>query len=104
MLVKLEFFVPVLNAEHVKNALFECGAGSVGHYSHCAWQTEGDGQFKPVKESQPYIGIHGKVERIKEYKVEMICQGSIIKKVIEVLKKEHPYETPAYQVIELMDL
>ena len=41
---------------------------------------------------------------MKEFKVEMICSGSLIKKAIEVLKKEHPYETPAYQVIELMDL
>ena len=47
MLVKLEFFVPIENAEHVKNALFELGVGAIGNYSHCAWQTEGDGQFKP---------------------------------------------------------
>ena len=104
MLVKLEFFVPIENAEHVKNALFELGVGAIGNYSHCAWQTEGDGQFKPGAQSQPHIGTHGKIERVKEFKVEMICSGSLIKKAIEVLKKEHPYETPAYQVIELMDL
>ena len=104
MLVKLEFFIPIENAKSVKDALFSIGVGQVGEYSHCAWQTEGKGQFKPNKNSQPYIGHHGKVEEVIEYKIEMVCKRSLIKEAVELLKEIHPYETPAYQVIELMDL
>ncbi|MAH61276.1 MAG: NGG1p interacting factor NIF3 [Legionellales bacterium] len=102
MFVKLEFYVPLDDAESVKEALFAVGAGKIGAYSHCAWQSEGQGQFKPLENSQPYVGQKGSMTKLKEYKVEMVVEKALINKVVETLKAAHPYETVAFQVIEVM--
>ena len=52
----LFFLVPETHLELTKNALFAVGAGSIGHYSHCAWQTLGEGQFMPLSGSDAFIG------------------------------------------------
>lgn len=104
MFVKLEFYVPVDYLEPVKKALFDAGAGRIGAYSHCAWQSEGQGQFKPLENSQPFIGQKESITQLKEYKVEMVVEKGLIKQVVETLKAVHPYETVAFQVIEVMQL
>jgi hypothetical protein len=78
--------------------MFAAGAGKIGNYDSCAWQTEGLGQFRPLEGSQAYIGKTGQLEKIKEWKVEMVCENSILDSVIEALKKAHPYQTPAYVI------
>jgi structural toxin protein (hemagglutinin/hemolysin) RtxA len=98
---KLCFYVPASHVEEVKNALFLHGAGQLGTYSHCAWQTLGEGQFLATAGSQPALGQVGQLEKIAEYKVEMICDGAKIGKVIAALKAAHPYEMPAYQVFKI---
>ncbi len=94
---KIEFYVPEADAEKVKAALFAAGAGRVGNYDSCCWQTSGAGQFRPLEGSDPHIGKIGAVEKLPEAKVELVCEGSKLKKAIAALKKAHPYETPAYQ-------
>lgn len=98
---KICFLVPIENAETVKIALFEAGAGCLGNYEHCAWQTLGVGQFKPKAGSKPFIGEGGKLEKVDEIKVEMICSDECIKDAIIALKKAHPYEEPVYDVWNL---
>jgi len=44
---KLIVFVPEAAKESLKSALFQAGAGSLGAYSHCAWECLGTGQFLP---------------------------------------------------------
>ena len=100
-LCKIEFYVPETHLEAVKNAMFETGAGKVGAYDSCAWQTLGHGQFRPKKSSDPYIGTKGSVETVSEFKVEMVCEGAVLSKVILALKESHPYEEVAYSVIQL---
>jgi len=68
----LFFLVPETHLEATKNAIFAVGAGSIGHYSHCAWQTLGEGQFMPLCGSNAFIGEIDKLERTPEYKVEII--------------------------------
>ncbi len=92
------FYVPASHLESVKTALFDKGAGRVGNYDCCCWQTLGTGQFRPLPGSQPHVGKENIVERIEEYKVEMVCQEKNLKKVIVALLENHPYETPAYAV------
>ena len=96
MLYQICFYVPSDALEKVKNALFEAGAGKIGHYSHCAWQTLGQGQFLPLANSNPHLGMHHQLEMVQEYKVEMVCEDHLIDAVIETLKQTHPYETPAF--------
>lgn len=96
---KINFYVPNADCEKVKEAMFAMGAGCIGNYERCAWQIKGEGQFCPKEGSNPHIGELDKLERIEEYKVEMVCEDDKLKAVIAALKKSHPYEEPAYQII-----
>ena len=98
---KLCFFVPQTHLESVKQALFEVGAGAVGDYDSCCWQSLGTGQFRGLKTSTPYLGKKGRVEQVAEYKVEMVIKEQVIRQGIDALKSAHPYEEPAYDVIRL---
>jgi len=94
---KLEFYVPAEHLEPVKNALFAAGAGRIGKYDCCCWQTAGTGQFRPLPGSHPFIGRQEQIETVAEIKVEMVCASAVIDAVIAALLRTHPYETPAYQ-------
>lgn len=98
---KLCFYVPVQQLESVKSALFEAGAGKIGNYDRCCWQTLGEGQFRPLAGSSPFLGDAGRVELVSEYKVEMVVEDASIAQVVETLKRSHPYEEPAYDVWRL---
>ncbi len=100
---KLCFYVPQTHLESVKTALFEKGAGRIGDYDCCCWQVLGQGQFKPLAGSNPYLGQQGSIERVEEYKVEMVCDDSVMSAVIRQLLATHPYEEPAYEIYPLVD-
>jgi hypothetical protein len=100
-LYQLIFYVPESHLEIVKAALFTAGAGHIGDYDHCAWQTLGTGQFRPLSASNPFIGSIDQVEFIDEYKVEMVCERKKIKQALQALLSSHPYQTPAYSVLEM---
>ncbi len=100
---KLCFFVPETHVERVKIALFDKGAGRIGQYDQCSWQVLGEGQFRPLEGSVPFLGTHHKIERVSEYKVEMVCRRSVIAVVVKELIKTHPYQEPAYEVYEVID-
>ncbi len=106
-LYKICFYVPIADVDRVKQAMFDAGAGRTGpndSYDHCAWQTRGQGQFRPLPGSQPAIGQQDQEEFVDEYKVEMICAEECLPKSIGALKKTHPYEQAAYQVWPLHDI
>ena len=100
---KLTVFIPDAALEQVKSALFAAGAGKIGNYEQCCWQVQGIGQFMPLVGSNPNIGVHDKLETVDEWRVEMVVATAYIKEVVEALKQAHPYETPAYDVIEVLD-
>ena len=100
---KIEFYVPHTHVESVKEALFETGAGKIGDYDCCCWQIEGQGQFRPLSGSDPHVGKVGKLEILKEWKVEMVCDGNLIKKALKALIMAHPYEEPAYNIVKIPD-
>ncbi len=103
-LYKIEVYVPESHLEAVKTAMFAAGAGRVGDYDSCAWQTPGQGQFRPLEGASPYIGQVGKVETEPEYKVEMVCAGGLVREVIEAMKGAHPYEEVAHSVIRYEEI
>ena len=100
---KLSFFVPFEQCEEVKAAVFAAGAGRIGNYDCCAWQVAGEGQFRVLEGSNPFIGSQGEIEKVAEYRVEMVCSDELIKDAVAALKKAHPYEEPAYDVYRLAD-
>ena len=79
--------------------MFEAGAGRVGNYDCCAWQTRGGGQFRPLDGSTPFLGNHGQIETVIEYKLELVCEEPCLKAVIAALKRAHPYDEVAYSAI-----
>ena len=99
---KLCFYVPESHVEEVKSALFAAGAGRIGDYDSCCWQVLGQGQFRPLEGSQPYLGQQGAVEVVDEYRVELVCDDAHIKAAVAALIKAHPYEEPAWDVVQLV--
>ncbi|HET8848962.1 MAG TPA: NGG1p interacting factor NIF3 [Marinobacter sp.] len=98
---KLCYFVPGSHLEETKQALFDAGAGKIGGYDQCAWQCEGQGQFRPLAGSDPFLGQQGRLETVREFKVELVCEDVRIHDAVAALKLAHPYEEPAYQVYRL---
>lgn len=95
---KLVFFVPEDDVERVKEALFATGAGRYPRYDKCAWQTIGTGQFRPLEGSSPHIGRQDALERVTEYRVEILCRDTVVREAVRALISAHPYEEPAYEV------
>lgn len=96
---KLCFYVPESHLEIVKEAVFDSGAGQIGDYDRCCWQTLGQRQFRALEGSNPFIGEKGRVEQVPEYRVELVCKDHLIEAAIAALRKAHPYEEPAYDVL-----
>ncbi|WP_251978879.1 NGG1p interacting factor NIF3 [Salinicola avicenniae] len=101
---KLAFYVPETHCEAVKAAVFATGAGRLGDYEGCCFQTRGEGQFRPLDGADPHIGKVGDLTKIEEIKVELVCEEARIREAIAALLTAHPYETPAYDVWPLSDL
>ena len=98
---KLAFFVPMADAEDVKEAVFATGAGRIGDYEACCFQTPGTGQFRPLPGADPHIGRVGDLERVEELKVELVCEDGRIGEAVAALRTAHPYEEPAFDVWRL---
>ena len=103
-LYQLTFYVPSHHLEVVKQAIFSAGAGRHKNYELCAWQTPGQGQFKPLPGSTPYLGQINKVEFVQEVKVETIVEAHCIRNVLTALLDTHPYQQPAYAVFPMLTL
>lgn len=98
---KFIFFVPDSHVDHVKEAIFNAGGGKIGQYSHCAWQILGEGQFKALSGSNPYSGTIDELKKVPEWRVELVVSKTLIQDAVNAMKQAHPYEVPAYDVIEL---
>ena len=99
---KLGFYVPETHLTIVKEALFAAGAGKIGNYDSCSWECLGRGQYQPLAGADPFLGSAGKLETVEEFRVEMVCSADRIREAIVALRKAHPYETPAFDVVELV--
>ena len=101
---KLVFFVPVPDATRVTEAVTAAGAGQLGDYDCCTWSTTGTGTFRPLPGASPALGSVGALESVAEARVETVVRRSSRSAVVRALLDAHPYETPAYDVLELVDL
>ncbi|GAB6990647.1 Nif3-like dinuclear metal center hexameric protein [Paenibacillus pini] len=100
-LLKLVVFVPKSHHKQVLNAVLDAGAGAIGNYSHCSFNTEGDGTFLPGKGTNPFIGQAGKIETVEEMRIETIVPHGIRSKIVQAMIKAHPYEEVAYDLYPL---
>ena len=104
MLYKLSFYVPVSHLESVKSTLFAEGAGSYLDYDQCCWQVLGEGQYRPLAGSDAFLGTTGCLEKLTEYKVEILCSQENIKAVVASLLRIHPYQQPAYGIFPMLTI
>ncbi len=94
---RLDVYVPESHLESLKEALFAAGAGRLGEYDCCCFQMPGTGQFRPSDRANPFVGKGGRLEKVAEWKLEMIVSEENLPAVLQALKLAHPYETPAFQ-------
>ncbi len=98
---KLTTYVPSKNAEQLRTALFEAGAGNIGNYENCSFSNEGTGSFKGNNSSNPKVGEKGKLHYEKETQLNLTFEKHLKTKIVSTLFKEHPYEEVAYEIIKL---
>jgi dinuclear metal center YbgI/SA1388 family protein len=96
----LVVFAPVGVSDQLVDALAAAGAGVIGDYTRCVWQTTGTGAFIPGDETHPAIGRHGQIERVPEIRLEMVVPRSRRAEVLRALLELHPYEDPGYAFFE----
>ena len=100
-LKKLVTFVPIADAEKVRNVLFEAGAGHIGNYDSCSFNQDGNGTFRGNDQTNPYVGEKNQLHTEKETRIETIFPRHIQSKVIQALLQAHPYEEVAYDIYPL---
>jgi len=100
-LKKLITFCPENKAEQVRTALFAAGAGNIGNYSECSFNSAGTGTFTAGNNTNPYVGEQGKQHHEKEIKIETIYPAEIESRLLKALFTSHPYEEVAYDIIAL---
>ena len=98
---KLVVFVPVADVDRVLDAVAMEGAGQVGDYERCAWRTTGEGTFRPLPGASPAIGDVGDVASVPEARLEVVLGRGRREAVVRAMLAAHPYEQPAYDVLEL---
>lgn len=101
---KLVVFVPDADAERLVDALAAAGAGDVGDYRRCAWTSTGTGTFTPQPGASPAVGRVGEAAQVAETRVEMVLPRHRRAAVVRALRQAHPYEEPAFDLLELADL
>ncbi len=101
MLKKLFVFAPVEKSAEVRDAIFAAGGGHIGNYSECSFNVEGTGTFKAGAETNPYVGNIGEQHQERELKIEVVFPAFLENKVVTAMKRAHPYEEVAYDVITL---
>jgi dinuclear metal center YbgI/SA1388 family protein len=94
-------FVPEADADALVDALAAAGAGRIGEYSRAAWTTSGTGTFVPSAAAHPAIGTAGVVEEVPERRVEMVAPRRLRSAVVAAMRAAHPYEEPAFDVLEV---
>jgi len=101
ILKKLVTFCPLSHADGVRKALFEAGAGEIGKYSECSYNTDGFGTFKAGEGSNPFVGEAGIQHKENEVKIETIYPAPLEGIVVQSLLRAHPYEEVAYDLYPL---
>ena len=99
---RLTTYVPAPDAEAVRQALARAGAGAIGDYDSASFSSVGEGRFRPLPGARPAIGSVGRSEVVDEVRIEVVLPLALRDAVVSALLAAHPYETPAYDVVETL--
>jgi dinuclear metal center YbgI/SA1388 family protein len=95
---KLVVFVPEENAQSVAEALAGAGAGVIGDYTRCTFRTPGTGTFLPGEGADPYLGERGRLEEVREIRLETVVPAHAARRAADAATAAHPYEEVALDV------
>ena len=101
VLRRLITFAPTDKADHVRDAVFAAGAGHIGKYSECSFNSEGTGTFKAEAGADPYVGEVGERHHEKETKIEIVYPAYLELQVVKALVDNPPYEEVAYDIFTM---
>ena len=101
-LVKLVVFVPEENADEVRQALGEAGAGKIGEYTFSSFSLKGTGRFKPSDDANPHKGEPGKLEEVAEERIEVACEKDQVNDILKAIKDVHPYEEVVVDIYPML--
>jgi dinuclear metal center YbgI/SA1388 family protein len=100
---KLVTFCPPSHANQVRDAIFHAGAGLIGNYDCCSYSIEGEGSFRALAGSNPFVGEQGKLHTENELRIETVFPSFLENEIIKALKQSHPYEEVAYDIYPLVN-
>lgn len=101
-LIQLVFFVPQTYTEKVLYSIGTIGAGKIGDYSHCSFSTSGLARFIPGESTNPFAGNKGELNKVIEDRVEILCERVKAKKIINEIKRIHPYEEVGFGIYPVL--
>ncbi len=104
MYVKLIVYTPEKDKDKILKKLFSLGAGKFKNYDSYSFVSEGITTYRALKEAKPSFGKKNKITKVKEARIETICKQSEYKKIVQEIRKVHPYEEPALSVYKISDL
>lgn len=102
--VKIVVTVPEQEADRMRKAIGEAGAGKAGNYEFCSFSVKGVGRFLPNQDANPTIGTPGQIMDVDEQRIEVTCDKDQAKSIVEVIKANHSYEEPVIDIYPLLDL
>ena len=102
--VKLVTFVPESHLDHVRQALWNTGAGVIGNYHNCSFNLRGTGTFFGGPGTDPAVGKAGRLEQVEEVRLEVVCAAKFLDRALTALRQAHPYEEPAVDVFSVKAL
>lgn len=97
-------YVPLTDAQNIRDVLANNGAGNIGNYDSCSFSSRGIGRFRPLKGADPHIGSVGKVEEVEEERIEVVIPDGVdLTALLKAVRKAHPYEEPAIHVLPMVE-
>jgi dinuclear metal center YbgI/SA1388 family protein len=103
-MLKIVTFCPEDHADKVRTAMFEAGAGHIGNYDCCSFNSSGQGTFRALDGASPFVGKHNQMHFENEIKIETIVPAYLKNDILSALVKSHPYEEVACDVYPLQNI
>lgn len=98
---KLVTYTIAENHTKLRNALFDAGAGSIGNYDNCSFNSQGLGTYQGGENSNPEIGLPGEFVEAQEVKIEVTFEKHLESKILKALFSNHVYEEVAYEIYSI---
>lgn len=100
---KLVTYTVPENAEKVRLALGKAGAGTIGNYENCSFNSAGFSTYQGNEDSNPTVGNKGELTQTDEIKIEVVFEKHLQGKILKALFANHVYEEVAYEIYDLQN-